>query len=216
MVAGYAKTIGQVLEALLAEAKSSAGPLTGSWTQALTKSAELVESIVLFESRLAQATPDEEDAEDVTKYYNPMTLDQINDLLPQVSVNHLISILAPAGFRPEKLIVGSPSYIESLSSILRETSAEALQAYFVWKTVQGYAYKIEDDAVKPLKRFNNELQGKDPDASEERWRTCIKVADNGLGTSRKQCSGYLKELLMVYSRVDPKQVLCGKSVLRSS
>lgn len=154
----------------------------------MTRSAELVEEIVLLESRLAQATPDEEDAEDVTKYYNPMDLEQIKDLLPQLSVQYLISTLAPADFKPEKLIVGSPSYLKALSGILRETSAEALQAYFVWKTVQAYAYRVEDDALKPLKRFNNELQGKDSDASEERWRTCIRVADNGLGMCRKQSS----------------------------
>lgn len=154
----------------------------GQWTQISTKSAELVESIVLLESKLAQATPDEEDAEDVTKYYNPMNLDQIKGLLPQVSLQYLISNLAPADFMSGQLIVGSPSYLKRLSEILRETSAEALQAYFVWKTVQAYAYKIEDDAVKPLKRFNNEILGKDPDATEERWRTCIKVVDNGLGT----------------------------------
>lgn len=142
----------------------------------------MVESIVLFESKLAQATPDEEDAGDVTKYYNPMNLDQIKGLLPQLSVQYLVSTLAPADFKPAKLIVGSPSYLEALPEILRGTSAEALQAYFVWKTVQAYAYRVEDDALKPLKRFNNELLGKDSDASEERWRTCIKVADNGLGT----------------------------------
>lgn len=150
----------------------------------------------MLESKLAQATPDEEDAEDVTKYYNPMNLDQIKGLLPQLSVEHLISTLAPADFKPEKLIVGSPSYLKALSEILRGTSAETLQAYFVWKTVQAYAYRIEDDALKPLKRFNNVLLGKDPDASEERWRTCIKVADDGLGTFRKQSLGWLK-LLMV-------------------
>lgn len=181
LVARYAKTIGQVLEALLAEAKSDSRPLTRLWTQVSTKSAELVESIVLFESKLAQATPDEEDAGDVTKYYNPMNLDQIKGLLPQLSVQYLVSTLAPADFKPAKLIVGSPSYLEALPEILRGTSAEALQAYFVWKTVQAYAYRVEDDALKPLKRFNNELLGKDSDASEERWRTCIKVADNGLG-----------------------------------
>lgn len=181
LVARYAKTIGQVLEALLAEAKPDSRPLAGLRTQISTKSADLVEGIVSLEFKLAQATPDEEDAEDVTKYYNPMNLDQIKRLLPQLSVQHLISTLAPLDFKPEKLIVGSPSYLKALSEILQETSAEALQAYFVWKTVQAYAYKVEDDALKPLKRFNNELLGKDSDASEERWRTCIKVADNGLG-----------------------------------
>ena len=167
---------------MLAEAKSGSRPPAGLWTQFSTKSAELVEGIVLLESKLAQATPDEVDAEDVTKYYNPMNLDQIRALLPQLSVQYVISTLAPADFKSDKLIVGSPSYLKALSEILRETSAETLQAYFVWKTVQAYAYEIEDDALKPLKRFNNELSGKDPDASEERWRTCIKVADSELGT----------------------------------
>ena len=180
-MARYAKTIGQVLEALLADAKSNSVPLNGLWTRISTTSAELVEDIVLFESKLAQATPDEEDAEDVTKYYNPMNLGQIKELLPQLSVQHLIFTLAPVDFKAKKIIIGSPSYLKALSGILGETSAESLQAHFVWKTVQAYAYKVEGDALKPLKRFNNELLGKDPDASEERWRTCIKVADNGLG-----------------------------------
>ena len=185
MVSRYANTIGQVLEALLAESKYKLRPLSGLWTQISTASAELVKSIVSFESKLAQATPDEEDAEDVTKYYNPMKLDQVKGLLPQISVQNLISALAPADFKPGKLIVGSPSYLMALSEILEETSVEALQAYFVWKTVQAYAYKVEDEALKPLKRFNNQLLGKDPDATEERWRTCIKTADNGLGTCCK-------------------------------
>lgn len=58
---------------------------------------------------------------------------------------------------------------------------ETLQAYFVWKTVQAYAQSIEDDALKPLRRFNNRLQGKEPGATEERWRFCIDLADDGLG-----------------------------------
>ena len=176
LVAKYGKTIGQVLEALLAEA--------GSYSMRdrfSVQNAELVENLVVFESKLAKATPDTEDAEDVTKYYNPLSLDDTKALLPQLSIKSLISSLAPSGYSPSRLIVGSPSYLQTVSKLLEETSAETLQAYFVWKTVQAYAYEVDDDALKPLKRFDNELQGKDPDASEERWRTCIKFVDRGLG-----------------------------------
>ena len=176
LVAKYGKTIGQVLEALLAEA--------GSYSMRdrfSVQNAELVENLVVFESKLAKATPDTEDAEDVTRYYNPLSLDDTKALLPQLSIKSLISSLAPSGYSPSKLIVGSPSYLQTVSKLLEETSAETLQAYFVWKTVQAYAYEVDDDALKPLKRFDNELQGKDPDASEERWRTCIKFVDRGLG-----------------------------------
>lgn len=181
IVARYSTMLGQVLEALLAEAGSGAPILTSLRDELLTRNAELVMSVVVFESKLAQATPDQEDAEDVTKYYNPMNLDQLRGLLPQLSFQYLFSKLAPDGYKPKKLIVGSPSYMRTVSQLLHETSAETLQAYFVWRTVQAYANKIEDEALKPLKRFNNELLGKDPDASEERWRTCIKVADHELG-----------------------------------
>ena len=94
--------------------------------------------------------------------------------------NLLQASLAPAGYTTDRIIVGSPSYLKAVASALKKTSPETLQAYFVWKTVQHYAYYIEDDALKPLLRFNNELQGKDPDATEERWTTCVKVVDNGL------------------------------------
>lgn len=98
--------------------------------------------------------------------------------------NLLKASLAPAGYTADRIIVGSPSYLKAVASILKNTSPETLQAYFVWKTVQQYAYRIEDDALKPLIRFNNELQGKDPDATEERWRTCVKVVDDGLSKFR--------------------------------
>ena len=180
VVAHYGQVLGQVLEALLQEAGS--GHIThGPSSSVFTQNAELVERILMFESKLAKATPATQEAEDVTFYYNPLTFDEVLSLLPQLPLKQLVSTLAPTAPLPAKIIVGSPHYLETLAQVLRETSAETLQAYFVWKAVQTYAYKIEDDAVKPLKRFNNELQGKDPDATEERWRTCVKVADYGLG-----------------------------------
>lgn len=188
LVVKYAKTIGQVLEALLQKAGPHSGFLGSMRSHISTKNSELVEDLVVFESKLAKATPATEEAEDVTKYYNPLNLDETMALIPQLSIQYLISTLATSDYQPDKLIVGSPSYLKTVSKVLQDTGVETLQAYFVWKVVQAYAYKIEDDALKPLIRFNNELQGKDPDASEERWRTCIKVADNGLGTIRSRFS----------------------------
>lgn len=177
LVERYGKVIGQVLEALLKEATSEI-PASSSL---FTYSAELVKQILILESKLGKATPATEDAEDVTFYYNPRTLDEAQAMIPQLSLHHLLSDLAPSAPSPPKIIVGSPSYLEALKNVLQETNPQTLQAYFVWKTVQSYAYKIEDDAMKPLKWFNNELQGKDPDATEERWRTCVSAADDGLG-----------------------------------
>lgn len=151
-------------------------------SQSFLRSEELVKSIVEFESKLALITPNSEDIDDVTKYYNPRSLDEADSLIPQLSVHHIVSSLSPEGYSPTKVIVGSPNYLSTLSNILQDTTKETLKAYLVWKTVQTYAHAVEDKALKPLLRFNNQLQGKDPDVVEERWRTCVKMADDGLGT----------------------------------
>ena len=179
----YAETIGQVLENLLREAGTHSRILENLAGGAPTwdiRSGELVQSLVEFESKLAEAMPDLEDAEDVTKYYNPRTLEEIHALLPQISIQYIISKQAP-NFFPTKIIVGSPSYLTALSDLLESSSRETIQAYLVWKTVQTYGFHIEDDAVKPLRRFENRLQGRDPDVKEERWRTCVKHVNYNLG-----------------------------------
>lgn len=190
LLRSYAETIGLVLEALLREAQPSP-QLDLDTSMIFECSEELVKAVIELEKTLAVASPDEADAEDVTKYYNPRSLAEVDALLPQLSMPYLLSLLAPSGFVPTKIIVGSPSYLEVLAQQLNGASHETLRAYLVWKTVQGYVDEVEDDALIPLRKFNNILRGKDPEASEDRWRTCVKVVDRGLGkdiTSRVDLS----------------------------
>ncbi|ODM22075.1 hypothetical protein SI65_02921 [Aspergillus cristatus] len=139
-----------------------------------------IKDVVTFEAKLANATPDTQTREDITKSYNPRTIKETESLLPEISLSDIISALAPSGYKNDRLIVGSPSYIESLSSILSETSRETVQLFFKWKIIQSFADSIEDPKIRPLREFNNKLDGKDPQATEERWRKCINVLDGGL------------------------------------
>jgi endothelin-converting enzyme len=141
----------------------------------------LAKNVVLLEQKLADATPDTQAQEDVTQYYNPKTLEETEALVPEISFSKIISTLGPKGYQPEKLIVGSPSYLEALSSILSKTPRVVVNAYFKWKAIQTFAEEIEDVKIAPLLEFNNRLAGKDPQASEERWRKCIRTLDSGLG-----------------------------------
>ena len=142
----------------------------------------LMKDVVAFETKLAAATPAEEDLNDVTKTYNPMTPAELSQLvLSEIDFEYVISELAPKGYSAHHVIVASPSYLKDLSKVLDTTSRETLQNFLVWKVVQNYASRVEDPAIQPLKQFKNKLQGKAPDAVEERWRTCIKSADSDLG-----------------------------------
>lgn len=145
------------------------------------ESAHGLSDVVTLEKQLADATPDTASQEDVTKYYNPLSIKDTQSLLPQISFSDIISNLAPSDFKTDRLIVGSPSYMKSLSKILSDTPRETVQLFFKWKLIQAYADDIEDPKIKPLRELNNKLAGKSPQATQDRWRKCIEVLDEDLG-----------------------------------
>ncbi|KAF9874906.1 peptidase family M13 [Colletotrichum karsti] len=137
--------------------------------------------VIDLERMLAAASPSTEEREDVTFYYNPMLIDEASALTPEIELTALIHDLAPENFVVERVIVMAPKYLTELNTILAETDKEVIQNFFVWKAVQELHEYIDADAVKPYKRFVNELAGKDPESVPERWRTCVGEVDNGVG-----------------------------------
>ncbi|ROW15879.1 hypothetical protein VPNG_02636 [Cytospora leucostoma] len=166
VVDGYKDTIGSVLEALLKEVSPDTTTLStfraAGEPSGLSK--KIVDDLVDFESQIAAASPDPEDLSDITKVYNPRTLDEAESYNPAISVKSIIKALSD-GHEPSKIIVASPEYLKALSKILASERRETIQSYLVWKVVQA---------------FNNKLQGKAEDIKPERWRTCISVVDSDL------------------------------------
>jgi endothelin-converting enzyme len=108
-----------------------------------------------------------------------MSVSEASALVPQFSLDKLIA--ASTNATVDSIIVTFPHYFANLSSIISETSSSTLQNFFVWKVVQSFAYSIDAEEITPLRQFNNELQGKEPDSKPERWRTCVSHVDGGLG-----------------------------------
>ncbi|OQE11103.1 hypothetical protein PENVUL_c003G04051 [Penicillium vulpinum] len=141
---------------------------------------KIAEDVVAFEKKLADVTPDTQTQEDVTKYYNPLSVKETEALLPEISFADIISSLAPHDYKVDRLIIGSPSYMKALSVLLKDTPRETVLLFLQWKLIQAFADVIEDSSVEPLRRFRNELAGKEPQAKEERWRKCLGHLDEGL------------------------------------
>lgn len=137
--------------------------------------------VIQLEQKLAAASPDAEDMNDVTQYYNPMSIKEAESLTPKLHVSKIINGLLPKGASVDNVINMTPKYLKKLENILEETDRDTLRGYFYWKTIQAYGPYIEADVLKPLKKWNNYLAGKDADAEEERWRTCVSHVDDGLG-----------------------------------
>ncbi|POS86146.1 hypothetical protein EPUL_003660 [Erysiphe pulchra] len=156
-------------------------PYSNSYNIGISIPDYLAGNVVNFEKRLSFASPSASDSNDVTKFYNSLSLDVADKFTPQISLSNILKNLTPPNFTTESLIVASPSYMKSLKNILQETPKGVIQAYFIWKFVQVFAQAIEAEETKPYSVFINELQGKDPESVPERWRKCIGHVDNGLG-----------------------------------
>ena len=185
LVDKYKIVIHDVLTRLL-ETAGHQGPIFLNWRSQnsdLLVPNELIESLVDFETKLAEAIPPVREWFDVEKYYNMFSLEAAELRMPYISLKELI-INQTSGFLPQKVILTAPSYLDILSKVLRGTDERTVQAYFVWSAVRTHAMNIRHEAVQPLFEFENYLQGKARISSEERWKVCVRHVNGGLGKQR--------------------------------
>lgn len=145
-----------------------------------TSNQKTADDIVTFEKALANAYPDASQANDVEYYYNPTPIAEADALLPEVSFSRLIKAFAPKNYTIGDVIVWTPDYFPQVSSILKNTTTATVDAYLEWVLIQTWATRLSDNVSAPYRRLQNELQGKDPEAKADRWRTCFGDVDLNL------------------------------------
>jgi endothelin-converting enzyme len=141
---------------------------------------KIADAIVTLEKALSDASPNASQAGDVEYYYNPTPIAEADAQLPEISFSRLIKAFAPSNYTVGDVIVYAPDYFPKISSILKNTTSEAIDAYLEWVLIQTWATRLSDDISAPYRRLQNELQGKDPEALAERWRTCFADVDTNL------------------------------------
>ena len=179
-IEAYKHTIGAVLEALYQEVTPN---ITHPNVRILSDS--LVQSLIDFEAQLAETSPSPKYAHDPSLYYNEFLIADVEALVPQMHMKSLVERQYPQ-YLPNKIIVESPDYLRAVSRLLTESTRETIQAYLAWKIVQVHGPKIISEAVKPLLRLNNQLEGREAGTVEDRWKTCVSHVDYGL--SKRECS----------------------------
>ncbi|KAK2806127.1 hypothetical protein FQN51_008081 [Onygenales sp. PD_10] len=150
---------------------------TGSGASSRVKRAAA--DVVGFETKLAAATQPPEDAPNDP--FPKVPLSEAQKLIPQLSLEKVISTRAPEGYEAKEIVVPAPWYLEQVSALLAESSADTVLSYLKWKVIQYFSGSIEDPKILEYRRFNNELEGKDPDAFGERWEKCVAAVDVDLG-----------------------------------
>lgn len=172
VVAKYQDAVTQVLGAINPKVAS-----IGKGGDAAAAAAALVE----FENKISQAGPDRSDVFDVTKTYNLMSVKDTAKLVPQFNLEKVFKKLIPGGYDLKETVTAFPERLANVSEIVSSAPKEVIHNYLYWRIITSYSRYVLGSEIKPYTQFQNVLQGKDPNADPERWRTCVRHADDTLG-----------------------------------
>ncbi|KLJ07540.1 hypothetical protein EMPG_16993 [Blastomyces silverae] len=132
-------------------------------------------SVIDFEKKLAELQASSEDS--LEKY----SLVDAQLLLPQVSLERIISAKAPEGYKAKQIGIFGVDTVKALSKLLANTSTPVLESFLKWKVIHRYSTDIEDPIISLYRRFNRILAGRDPDSFTEQWERCIPTVNADLG-----------------------------------
>ena len=140
-------------------------------------SERVAQSVFSIEYAIAQAHWDRVRNRQRELTYNRMTVDELNQLAPDLDWSGLLTAL---GSSESTVVVRQPDYIEALGSIWEQHTLTAWQDYYSFKLVDAYAPYLSDDFVQA--RFN--LRGRTLSGTDElrpRWKRGVALVENTLG-----------------------------------
>ncbi|KAI8811753.1 hypothetical protein BJ742DRAFT_881992 [Cladochytrium replicatum] len=144
--------------------------------------------IVTLEKQIAHISASATDMHNVSKAFNPITIDELQDLSPAIPwTTYLTALLSPhipiTGSTP--LSVSNKSFFSELSSIIAKTDPKTIEVYALWNLADQFGrstFKRMRDVLKKL----DVIFGRAAAVEPPRWESCIKVVDlvMGLGVSK--------------------------------
>ncbi|CAM1344024.1 M13 family metallopeptidase [Tenacibaculum amylolyticum] len=122
-------------------------------------------TVVSFEKSLAAPMMTKEDRRDARKMYNPMTVEELQVLAPEIDWNaHFKGIgveIADKGVegteKIDKVIVTDPNYFKAMSQIFKDRSVDDIKTLLRWNAINGAAGLLSTD----LEKANWEFYSKD-------------------------------------------------------
>ena len=113
------------------------------------------DQILAFETRLEEAKMDKVDRRDARKRYNPRSIEQVQEMVPEVDWK---AFFAGVGLKDlDTVIVGDLGYFKRLHEVLADNNVDNWKAYLKWQTFNNAAGYLSTD----LETANWEFYGKE-------------------------------------------------------
>ncbi|XP_065318657.1 endothelin-converting enzyme homolog [Gordionus sp. m RMFG-2023] len=151
----------------------------------LTKS---MANILAFEGRIANFTPSSESLKDIEKYYNPMTLKEIDQKYDFMNwttyLNKLFGLVNLTLTSDQIVIVRSTDYFANLTLLIKEylSSAEKrtiLNNYFMWHVTKKMLPYLSSEFRATLRPLSKAIKGSTDGV--DTWKACLSDTNSIIG-----------------------------------
>ncbi|KAL1887445.1 hypothetical protein Cpir12675_006540 [Ceratocystis pirilliformis] len=136
---------------------------------------QTLKDLYKLDRNIAFSMPTKLELQDVESLYQGMTMEEANELVPELGVRDIINALTPEGVDTPRIIVHHPKYFSELRKLLSEASPDVLKAYFRWRLIVSYEPFIEHQSLQPLKEFNENIF-----PESEREAHCVDHINNSV------------------------------------
>jgi len=153
--------------------------VTNIFTQAgFENGADRAERLMALETRLAEVMWTKEENRDWSKRYNPMNLDELNEMSPEINWTlgfEVAQIPASSLF-----LVSQPSFFEAAGKIIAETPLDTWKDYLTFQTISNFAPVLGDQfAELSFSFFRKGLSG--VDEQEPLWKRAVDSINGNMG-----------------------------------
>ena len=140
--------------------------------------ADRAEALMALETRLAEVMWTKEENRDWTKRYNPMGLDGLKELAPEI--NWALGFEVGQIPLDSTFLVSQPSYFEAAGKIIAETPLKTWKDYLTFQTISNFAPVLGAD-FETLS-FNFFSKGlRDIAEPEPRWQRAVDAVNGNMG-----------------------------------
>ncbi len=141
---------------------------------------EMADQVMAIENQLALASLTPIEARNIPALYNPMTVVDLQELMPQINWEDYLNDVGVDLGKVDTLIVLQPRFMAEVGKVLEEQPLEGVRAYLKWNVINKTANFLNNDYVQA----NFDFYGKVIQGTEQmrpRWERVLGATNRVIG-----------------------------------
>lgn len=134
-------------------------------------------NVMKIEKLMADSTWTREQSRDIPAMYNPMTIEQIETMYPNLPVR---AVVADLGIEmPQTIIVTEKNTVKQADNLMKSLTDREKKDFYLWKIVSDAAGTLSDDFADASLEFSKVMSG--ITQQRPRWKKALSAVEGVMG-----------------------------------